>query len=439
MARFLIGTIAAAGHVNPALPIVRQLVERGHEVWWYTGQGFKAKVEATGAHHVPIRQGIDITLPESIPKEWVERRDALKGFAQFKFYLKYAFIDAAVTQLQDLTNILQEFPADVLLCDVFFLGMSWLHEKTGLPWAGFGMSALPFNSSDTAPFGLGLQPNNSALGTLRNRVLNGLLNNVLMRDVNIYLDQMRRSVGLSAKRQNFFTAALSPFLYLQGTTPSFEYPRSDLPHQIHFIGTLIPSPPADFVPPAWWHDLQSAIPVVHVTQGTVATEASDLIVPTIQALTNEAVLVIVTTGGKAIKSLNLECVPANVRIEPFIPHAHLLPHVDVMVTNGGFNGVQIALANGVPLVTAGQTEEKPEICARVQWSGTGIDLKTNTPTPTQIRDAVTKMLASPSYKNNAQKFQKEISSYDSSALAANLLETLANTKQPILRQPKNIY
>ncbi len=114
MARFLVGTLAADGHVNPALPIVRRLVEHGHEVWWYTGQGFKAKVEATGAYHVAIRREIDITLPDSIPKAWSAQRDALKGFDQFKFYLKYAFVDAAVTQLQDLSEILQELPANVL-------------------------------------------------------------------------------------------------------------------------------------------------------------------------------------------------------------------------------------------------------------------------------------------------------------------------------------
>lgn len=434
MARFLVGTIAAIGHVNPALPIVRQLVAQGHEVWWYTGQGFKAKVEATGAHHVPIRRGIDITLPDSIPEEWAERRDALMGFAQFKFYLKYAFIDAAVTQLQDLSEILQEFPADVLLCDVFFLGISWLHEQTGLPWAGFGMSALPFNSRDTAPFGLAMQPNHSAFGQLRNSGLNWLSKNVLMRDVRLYLDQVRSRLGLPQKGQDFFGAALSPFLYLQGTTPSFEYPRRDLPAQIHFIGSSLQLPSADFVPPAWWQDLQRETPVVHVTQGTIATEASNLIVPTLQALANEAVLVVATTGGQAIEGLDLESIPANVRLEPFIPHAHLLPHMDVMVTNGGFNGVQMALANGVPLVTAGQTEEKPEICARVQWTGTGIDLKTNTPTPTQIRAAVRKVLASPDYKQNAQRFQEEIKLYDSAARAAMLLETLAITKQPILRK-----
>ena len=438
MARFLVGTIAVIGHVNPAVPIVRQLVAQGHEVWWYTGQAFKAKVEATGARYVPIRRGIDISLPDSIPKEWseewAERSNAVKGLAQLKFYLKYAFIDGAVIQLQDLSDILEEFPADVLLCDVFFLGMSWLHEKTGIPWAGFGMSALLFNSRDTAPFGLGMQPLPSPFGQLRNHSLNWLSKNVLMRDVSIHLDQVRTRIGLAPKGQDFFAAALSPFLYLQGTTPSFEYPRSDLPPQIHFVGAFFPSPPADCVPPAWWQDLQNETPVVHVTQGTVATEASNLIMPTIQALATEAVLVVATTGGQAIEGLNLESVPANVRLEPFIPYAHLLPHVDVMVTNGGFNGVQTALANGVPMVTAGQTEDKPEICARVQWTGTGIDLKTSTPTPTQIQTAVQKVLGSPNYKQNAQRFQEEIRLYDSSTLAAKLLETLAITKQPILRK-----
>ncbi|MBD1893152.1 nucleotide disphospho-sugar-binding domain-containing protein [Coleofasciculus sp. FACHB-129] len=432
MTRFLMGTIAATGHVNPALPIVRRLIEQGHEVWWYTGHGFKEKVEATGARHVSIQRGIDLTRLETIQKSWLEQRDALKGVAQFKFYLKHGFIDAAVTQLQDLTDILNEFPAEILLCDVFFLGMSWLYEKTGLPWAAFGMSALPFMSHDTAPFGLGMQPNPSMSGLLRNQLLNIFSRAVLMRDVRIHLDRVRSSVGLAPKGQDFFTAALSPFLYLQGTTPSFEYPRSDLPPQVHFIGTFLPPAPPDFVPPDWWQELQGERPVVHVTQGTVATEASDLIEPTIQALADEEVLIVATTGKQPLERVKLKAIPQNVRIEPFIPHACLLPHVDVMVTNGGFNGVQIALANGVPMVTAGQTEEKPEICARVQWTGTGIDLKTSTPTPAEIKSAVETILSTPTYKQNAQRFQQEIRSYDSPAIAASLLETLANTKQPVL-------
>ena len=401
MARFLIGTIAVAGHVNPALPIARQLVEQGHEVWWYTGAGLKEKVEATGAHHVPISRGIDFTRPETIPADWVAQKDSLTGVDQFKFYLKHGFIDGAVAQLQDLTDILQQYSADVLLCDVFFLGMSWLHERTGLPWAAFGMSALPFYSRDTAPFGLGLPPDPSPWGRLKIQGLNWLAKNVLLKDVTVHLDRVRSSMGLPAKKQDFFSAALSPFLYLQGTIPAFEYPRSDLPSQVHFIGTVLPPAPVDFTYPTWWADLDSCKPIVHVTQGTIAIEASDLLIPTLEALANEAVLVVATTGRQPIETVKLNPIPTNVRLESFIPHAHLLPHVDVMVTNGGFNGVQIALANGVPMVSAGQTEEKPEICARVAWSGTGIDLKTSTPTATQIRAAVKSVLALPSYKQKS--------------------------------------
>ena len=171
-----------------------------------------------------------------------------------------------------------------------------------------------------------------------------------------------------------------------------------------------------------------------MTQGTIATEASDLLVPTLQALADEDMLVIATTGGQTIETVKLNPIPKNARIETFIPYSHLLPHVDVMVTNAGFNGVQTALANGVPMVTAGQTEEKPEICARVAWSGTGIDLKTSMPTATQIRAAVKSVLASPSYKQKTQQMQREISMFNSSSIAADLLEQLAATKQPILRE-----
>ena len=55
-----------------------------------------------------------------------------------------------------------------------------------------------------------------------------------------------------------------------------------------------------------------------------------------------------------------------------------------MVTNGGYGGTQLALANGVPVVVAGKTEDKMEVSARVRWSGAGVALMTDTPTEAQI-------------------------------------------------------
>jgi MGT family glycosyltransferase len=434
MARFLIGTMPMVGHVNPGLPIAQALVRHGHEVRWYTGRRFQARVEATGARFVPMRAAPDFDdqdLEAHFPG--ISRRTGLDAF---KFGVKHLFIDSIPGQVRDYQQILSEFPADVLLSDTAFVGPVLLHELGGPPWAVFGISALTISSRDTAPFGLALPPATSMLGRLRNRALNWLFANLLFRDVAVYYTSMRRQIGLPPSPIGPLDAVLSPFLYLQGTTPAFEYPHSDLPPQVHFIGPFLPDQPADFTPPLWWEELLIAgRPVVHVTQGTIATEAGALIAPTIQALAEEDVLVIVTTGGKPIETVGLDRLPANVRLERFIPHAALLPHVDVMVTNGGYGGTQVALANGVPLVAAGTTEEKPEVCARIAWAGAGINLKTNTPTAAQVRAAVKTILSDPSYRHNAQRIKADFAQYDPAKEAVHLLERLAVTRQPVVRTP----
>jgi MGT family glycosyltransferase len=425
MAKFLICTISVIGHVSPALPIARKLVDRGHQVYWYTGSEFQAKVESTGAHFIPA---VNIS-PEWMAK-WMARRNALQGVAQLKFDLKYGFIDAAVRQFKDLTEILRDFPADVMLADFCFLGAAWIHEQGGPPWAGFSVSALAFSSRDTAPFGLGMKPDASAFGQFRNRGLNWLTDRVIFREVTAYMNQVRADLGLAPSQTSFFNI-ISPFLHLVGSVPEFEYPRRDLPNQVHFVGSLLGNIATEFTLPDWWEELKGDPPVVHVTQGTITTDPKRLIIPTLQALASEDVLVVATIFDRSLESLLPDGIPANARIASFIPHPQLLPHVDVMITNGGFNGVQMALANGVPLIGAGKSEDKPEICARIEWMGVGIDLKTDKPTPEQIRSAVGKILADRSYQKRAQDMQKIISEYDAPSIAATLLEQLAITQQSV--------
>ena len=138
--------------------------------------------------------------------------------------------------------------------------------------------------------------------------------------------------------------------------------------------------------------------MVHVTQGTLDNaDLGRLLVPAMAAMASDDVLVVATTGGPDPEPLR-RGLPDNVRLERFVPHDRLLPLVDVMVTNGGYGGVQQALAHGVPLVVAGDSEDKPEVAARVRWSGAGIDLRTGKPHPGTIARSVRQVLTDPSYK-----------------------------------------
>jgi UDP:flavonoid glycosyltransferase YjiC (YdhE family) len=82
------------------------------------------------------------------------------------------------------------------------------------------------------------------------------------------------------------------------------------------------------------------------------------------------------------------------------------------------------VARGIPVVVAGVTEGKNEIAARVGWSNVGINLKTERPSPQQIRDAVQTVLRDPSYRRRAEALQARYAEHDAGAEAATLIEGL---------------
>lgn len=429
MARIVIGTFPHAGHTNPMLPLAQGLVARGHEVVWNTSAVHRERIEALGARLVPFEHARDFT--EYDPEEFAPGKK-LKGVESLKLALKHVFIDNAPRHMQDLADITRSFQPDLLLIEPAFLGGHWFHEVTGLPVAILNVLPMELSSRDTAPNGLGLPPDASPLGRLRNRALSWAIEHVLFRDVQQHWNAVRVSAGLP-KTGWFQDTAAKCELYMQPTVPSFEYPRSDLIPHAHFIGAMPASAPRAWMPPAWWNELDGSRPVVHVTQGTVANGTPSLIVPTLAGLADEDVLVVVTTGGRPIEDMQLGPLPANARVSTFLSYPELLPRTTVMVTNGGYGGTQQALSYGIPLVVAGTTEDKPEVAARVAWSGVGINLKTDAPTPVQVRDAVRVLIHDRRYRERAAALQAEYARYDAVANGVALVERLLATGKPVLR------
>lgn len=426
MARYLIAVWPADGHVNPVIPIARRLVQRGHEVVWYCSSLFQEKIERTGATFIPFTHLVNFsasTLHEHFPK-YME----LQGLRKFKWGVRNIIAGTMEGFDRDLTSIRQQFEPDVLIICPTFTGILPIRRRGDkIKTVCIGMLPLSVTGKDTAPFGLGIPPVDSPLGRIRNQLLNFLVHQVVFRREQQHFNGILKRLGLPKLEHWVFDAVVHySDLYLQGTCPSFEYPNRNFPANIRFVGPFnLTTTIKDYEPPSWWEELETAKKVVLVTQGTLAnTDFSQLLLPTIQALADQDILVIATTGNKPLPPLPF-ALPDNVRIEPFIPYSQLMPHIDLMVTNAGYGGVHYAIAYGVPLMVWGKSEDKSEVSARVEWSGIGINLKTSRVTPEQIAQGAKQIFGDPRFQERVTRMQQEAAAYDAYALSIQYLEEMA--------------
>ena len=173
---------------------------------------------------------------------------------------------------------------------------------------------------------------------------------------------------------------------------------------------------------------------MHVTQGSIRPDMTELVLPSLRGLAGEDVLVVVTTGGPSqveVEAAHGGPLPANALVTPFIPYEMMFRHASAVVTNGGYTGVTLALSHGLPLVQAGTTEEKSEIGARIRWTGVGVALRTTQPKPEAVRTGVRRVLTEPSFRAAAERVRAEMAPHDAGREGAVLLERLAETGAPV--------
>ena len=117
-------------------------------------------------------------------------------------------------------------------------------------------------------------------------------------------------------------------------------------------------------------------------------------------------------------------IPTNARVARYLPFEWALAKVSVLVTNGGYGSVSQALSYGVPIVGAGLTQDKADVNARIAWTGAGIDLKSNQPTPQVLRDAIRSVLDQPNYRVAARKIADEFAAIDTRSELVRIISEL---------------
>jgi MGT family glycosyltransferase len=423
VAEILIASCPPIGHVGPLLNVARGLADRGDRVTFLTSERHASKIFAAGAYPEPLPAEAD--YDDSSFDADLPGRVETSGIKRVNFDVINIFVKPLPAQAAALARLLAERHFDAILADAFFFGFLPMLLQDGHrrpPVLAYTSTPLFLSSRDTAPGGMGVLPKDGRIGRLRNRVLNTVAQKGLLRASHNAADTVLTGMGVPKLPVFVMDSAILADQLIAPTIPEFEYPRSDLPSHVRFVGAVTPPATEHFDPPSWWPELDRDRPVVHVTQGTIDNaNLGRLIEPTIAALADEDVTVVVTTGGRDVSQIRIP-LPANTFVSEYIPHDVLLPRVDVMVTNGGYGAVQRALIAGVPLIVAGNTEDKPEVAGRVEWVGAGVNLRTGTPTAAAVRGAVRDVLNDAKYRRAAAMLQAAYSRRDGIAEIASVVD-----------------
>lgn len=417
MTKVLVAATGIYGHFAPMRAVAAFLTERGHDVTMLSHESFRASAEAAGVRF----DGFTGTAARDMEAVFTapERLAAAPGPERLVWDLHHLFIASIESQHHDVQRHLAEAGDEpvLLVYETAFLGAtpSLLGARGPRPAAALGLGVVSFtlSSIDTAPFGMGLAPDSSEEGRIRNREANAFFQSQLLGLAQNQFQQSLTNLGVPDKPIPFLldSTILLADRFLQLSVEELSYERSDTPEHVSFVGSLPPAARTGELPD-WWSELEDAENVVVVTQGTVSNQDyADLIEPTLEALADLPGLVIAATGRPDLP----RSVPANARVVEFVPFDDLLPHADLLIANGGFGAVQQALRHAVPLVVAGLSEEKLENNVRLAATGAAVDLATERPAPADIRKAVDLVLSSGTYGANARRLAAEYAELDALA------------------------
>lgn len=433
--RILVAAMPGDGHFNPLTGVAVALRDRGHDVRWYAGPEYAARVDRLGMPCFPYRRATEVmagNLDELFPE-----RARQRGPRRISFDLDKFFVSQVEHHFEDMVEIREDWRYDVVLCDGGFYAEQLVVEALQVPVCAVVMSSILPGPDDPPPF-FGLRPARNPLHRIQHAVVRRMLASGMKAGTTHYNEVLARH-GIAPIPLDGFPAEplrRTQRVFLNGA-PGLEYGGYRPGSNAEFVGPLVPARRA--------LACETAIPapvlaargrnqrVIAVSQGTVDNaDPGKLIVPTIEAFRDSGHVVVATTSGGRTEQLRAEHAGANVVIEDFIDYQALFPHTDVFVTNGGFGSTLAAFLAGVPVVGAGVREGKNDLNARVDHLGLGIDLRSERPRPRRIRRAVDRVLADPSYATRVRRLRDELEAYDPVArIEAVLTDVVASSVPPL--------
>lgn len=370
MSKIVFFCIPAHGHTNPTLEVVRELISRGHQVWYYSYNWLKDKIEETGATFISCD---DYDMEQKLtPKE------ATRIGKDLAFSTKI-LVDTTLALDDKVCTDMEQLKPDCIVADSMAVWGKAVAMKLGIPFVS-STTTFAFNQYSSKIM-------KKSFGELFGMLLSMPK---ITKDIKRLQDKGYPIKNILDILQN--DNETNTIVY---TSSQFQPCADTFSDKYAFVGPSI-RPTTEKIDKT--HEK-----LIYISMGTVNNDMMPLYKDCIKALTDTEYQVIMSVGN-LVSLDDFGKLPDNISVFPQVDQIAVLKEADVFVSHCGMNSVNESLYFEVPLVMLPQTSEQSGVATRVSQVGAGIQL--NKINAAEIKTAIELLLTDMSYKDNAKKISQ---------------------------------
>ena len=380
MSKLLFVTPPAHGHLNPVLPVMQELVQRGEQVLCLNNDEFRPQIEATGARF------------RAYPPTILTAAAISQALADGNLSKPHLLMMQATEALAPFTmDVLTQEGCDLVVFDSLAIWGKIASKALGLK----GAATIGHFVFDLASMNLSRREYVTMMAQFFAQ-LPGLLGQ---------RRRLRQRFGQAyPSKQPLFP--MRDQLNIVFTARELQPGSSIIDESFLFVGPSInPQRHTDNFP----FDALGQKPLVYLSLGTVHHTHTAFYHTCFQAFAGFAAQ-FVLSAGRQVNVAELGPIPANFIVRPYVPQLDVLQVADVFITHGGINSVHEGLYTGVPLILIPHQFEQLLNARQVTARNAGLliddQVQGKPVTPERLRQALQEVLANRAYAEGARQIQQ---------------------------------
>ncbi len=365
MSKIVFFGIPAHGHTNPTLEVIRELISRGHQVWYYSYNMLREKIESVGATFIPCD---DYDMEKKLSP-----KDATRIGKDMAFSIKI-LVDTTLALDDKVCSDMEKLKPDCIVADSMALWGKVVAEKLGIPFVS-STTTFAFNEHSSKVMKQGL-------GDLFRMLFSIPKTAKEVKRLQKKGYPIKSVLDIIGSDNNSHTIVY--------TSPEFQPCSDTFSDKYAFVGPSIRPSKSEIE--------KSREKLIYISMGTVNNDMMPFYKECISALGSTDYQVIMSVGN-LVSIQDFGNLPENISALSYVDQIAVLEKADVFVSHCGMNSVSESLYFAVPLVMFPQTQEQKGVSERVFQLCAGIKLEKGD--SSSLLGAIDKILSDSTYKENA--------------------------------------